>query len=38
MANLSIKELTIAYHVGHDFGGWPRSVDNGSHNELRRLY
>ncbi len=25
------------YHVVHDFGGWPRSVDNGSHNELKPI-
>ncbi len=23
------------YHVVHDFGGWPRSVDSGSHSELQ---
>ncbi len=28
----------IVYHVVHDFGGWPRSVDSGSHSELQRLY
>ncbi len=32
------QETYIVYHVVHDFGGWPRSVDSGSHSELQRLY